>query len=111
MRCTNLGLLLGEYADGYVDERGRRIVERHLSVCYRCRVDAMITHRLAQQLSRLPLLPIGVIERIPSFHRRIEHRMSSGFHLPGNPSLLRGLYVLLLAALLASLAVLIAYLR
>lgn len=111
MRCANLGLLLGEYADGYADERGRRIVERHLSVCNRCRGDAMVTHRLAQQLRRLPLLPIGVIERIPSLHRRIEHRMNSGIHLPGHPSLLRALYVVLLAALLATLAILVAYLR
>ena len=33
MRCDLVQVLLGDYADNVADERGRRIVERHIQLC------------------------------------------------------------------------------
>jgi anti-sigma factor RsiW len=66
--CTELELLLSDYADGIADERTRRIVERHVQLCSRCRQRVQAAYR------RLPLLPAGVSSRVGRFRQRLEAR-------------------------------------
>jgi anti-sigma factor RsiW len=72
--CTELELLLSDYADGIADERTRRIVERHVQLCSRCRQRVQAAYQVAQQLRRLPLLPAGVSSRVGRFRQRLEAR-------------------------------------
>ncbi len=72
--CADLEPLLSDYADGVADERTRRIIERHVQLCSRCRQRVQAAHQIAQQLRRLPLLPSGVTSRVARFRRRLETR-------------------------------------
>ncbi len=76
MRCAEIGPILSDYADGIADERGRRIVERHIQLCSACRDSMLVARQLGQQLKRLPLLPSGVNARAPSMRRRLEHKLA-----------------------------------
>ena len=107
MRCANVGLLLGEYADGRADERSRRIVERHIQLCQTCRNAVLITHQLGQQLLRLPLLPLGVVDRVPSIRRRMEQHMQGGRRFTIHPMAARLVYLLVIIALSALLWLLV----
>ncbi len=75
IRCVDMEVLLSDYADGSDDARTRRIVERHVQLCARCRGRVQAHHQLAQQLRRLSLLPIGVSSRVGRFRRRLEAHM------------------------------------
>lgn len=75
MRCIELTSLLSDYADGIADERGRRIVERHIQLCRPCHDGVLLARRLGQQLMRLSLLPLGVADRTPRMRRRLEQKL------------------------------------
>ena len=75
MRCIRVEPLLSDYADGIADERGRRIVERHLQLCRPCYDGVLVARQLGQQLMRLSLLPIGVSDRTPRLRRRLEQKL------------------------------------
>lgn len=75
MRCSELVPLLADYANGQADERGRRIVERHIRLCAACREDTMRAGLLGQQLARVPLLPIGIADRLPRLRRDLEQQL------------------------------------
>lgn len=100
--CTDLETLLSDYADGIGNERTRRIVERHVQLCTRCRQRVRASYQLAQQLRRLPLLPAGVSSRVARFRRRLEARATGDPHgLKRAPLFVSALLAaLLLAALL-----------
>lgn len=72
IRCHHMEVLLSDYADGIADARTRRIVERHVQLCERCRRRVKADADLAQQLRRLSLLPPGVASRVARFRRRLE---------------------------------------
>jgi anti-sigma factor RsiW len=72
IRCSDMEVLLSDYADGIADARTRRIVERHVQLCARCRQRVQVDHQFAQQLRRLSLLPPGVSSRVTRFRRRLE---------------------------------------
>lgn len=72
MRCDLVQVLLGDYADDVADERGRRIVERHIQLCTTCRSDLVLLQRLSLQLRRLALLPLGVTARMPRYQHELE---------------------------------------
>jgi anti-sigma factor RsiW len=76
MRCAELEESIVDYADGLADERGRRIVERHIQRCADCRERVLRIRQLAQQLRRLTLLPAGVQERVPRLRVELEQRLS-----------------------------------
>ena len=76
MRCAEIELLLSDYVDGAADERGRRIVERHMQLCRTCREGAILARRLGQQLLRLSLLPLGIGDRVPRLRQRLERKLS-----------------------------------
>jgi anti-sigma factor RsiW len=101
--CTDLETLLSDYADGIGSERTRRIVERHVQLCTRCRRRVRASYQVAQQLRRLPLLPAGVSSRVTRFRRRLEARAMR------DPRRLKR-YSLFVSALLASLLILVALL-
>ena len=75
MRCVEVEILLSAYADGDADERGRRIVERHIQLCPSCHDDALISRQVGQQLARLALLPMGVSDRVPRMRSRLEQKL------------------------------------
>lgn len=75
MRCAELGVLLGDYADGVADERARRIVDRHIQLCTSCRQELLLSFQIAQQLRRMPLLPETVAVRLPRMERQIQGRL------------------------------------
>jgi anti-sigma factor RsiW len=104
--CTDLETLLSDYADGIANERTRRIVERHVQLCTRCRQRVKASHQVAQQLRRLPLLPAGVSSRVARFRQRLEARATRD-PLRLEPYLF---CVALLLVSLVSLAVLLALL-
>ncbi len=72
MRCEFVEVLLSDYADNVADERGRRIVERHIQLCCSCRTDLLLLQRLAHQLERVALLPMGVSARMPRYQYELE---------------------------------------
>ncbi|MBA2682397.1 MAG: zf-HC2 domain-containing protein [Ktedonobacteraceae bacterium] len=72
MRCELVEVLLGDYADNVADERGQRIVERHIQLCSGCHTDLLLLRRLAHQLERVALLPIGVAARMPRYQYELE---------------------------------------
>ncbi|WP_052343817.1 anti-sigma factor family protein [Kallotenue papyrolyticum] len=72
--CDRLEVLLSEYADGSADPRTRRIVERHVQMCDRCRLRLEQAARVGRQLQRLTLLPPGIATRAPRLRRRLEAR-------------------------------------
>jgi anti-sigma factor RsiW len=76
MNCGYMEVLISDYADGVSDDRTRRIVERHVQVCARCRQRLISAQQVAQQLRRLPALPAGVSSRVPRFRQRLEDRAS-----------------------------------
>ena len=76
MRCAEIELLLSDYADGLADERGRRIIERHMQLCRSCREGAILARQLGQQLLRLSLLPLGVADRVPRLRQRLEQKLT-----------------------------------
>ena len=76
MRCAELVPLLTNYANGRADERGRRIIERHIQLCDRCRERIIQTGHLGQQLSRLSLLPSSLVDRLPRLRRDLELRLA-----------------------------------
>ena len=78
MRCVEIESLLSDYADGLGGDRERRIVERHLQLCEDCRQGALLARRLGQQLTRLSLLPIGVLDRTPRMRARLEQELGHG---------------------------------
>lgn len=98
--CTAIEHMLSDYADGIAGERARRIVERHVQLCSRCRQRVYAAHQVAQQLRRLPLLPAGVSSRANRFRQRLEARAMR------NPRQLEH-YPFVVSALLASLLILI----
>lgn len=73
--CADLEVLLSEYADGASDPRTRRIVERHVQICPRCRARVAAAARVSDQLRRLPLLPPGVATRVARFRRALEQQV------------------------------------
>jgi len=75
MRCVELAPLLTNYANGRADERGRRIVERHIQLCEGCRDRITRTGHLGQQLARVSLLPSSVVDRLPRLRRDLEQRL------------------------------------
>ena len=79
MRCAEVEELIVDYADSLADERGRRIVERHVQCCEQCHARVVHTRQLAQQLRRLTLLPPGIQERAPRLRRELERRLSRRF--------------------------------
>lgn len=70
--CDYMEVLLSDYADGSNDPRTRRIVERHVQLCARCRRRLDEAQQVAQQLRRLPLLPASLSSRVARQRRRIE---------------------------------------
>ena len=74
LSCVDLEVLLSDYADGIADARTRRIVERHVQLCERCRERVQSAYQVAQQLRRLSLLPPGMSNRAARFRRRLEAR-------------------------------------
>lgn len=72
IRCSDMQVLISDYADGLADARTRRIVERHVQLCGYCRARVQADHQLAQQLRRLSLLPAGVSSRVARYRRRLE---------------------------------------
>lgn len=70
--CTDMELLLSDYADGVSDARTRRIVEQHVQLCSRCRRRLEQAQQIAQQLRRLPLMPAGLSSRVARQRRLIE---------------------------------------
>ncbi len=77
IRCSDLAGILAAYADGVADERGRRIVERHVQLCATCYNDLIAARRVVQQLRRVALLPPGVAARVPQHHRAITARLAA----------------------------------
>src|SRR5919199_3345369 len=75
MRCIDLEPLLSDYADGIANERGRRIVERHIQLCPSCHDGVLLARQLGQQLMRLSLLPMGVTDRTPRMRSRLENKL------------------------------------
>lgn len=75
IRCSDMEVLLSDYADGIADARTRRIVERHVQLCERCHRRLQADAQLAQQLRRLSLLPPGVASRVTRFRRRLENHV------------------------------------
>ncbi len=75
MRCIEIEPLLSDYADGIADERGRRIVERHIQLCRHCHDGVLMARQLGQQLMRLALLPLGVSDRAPRMRGRLERKL------------------------------------
>ena len=75
MRCAEIEPYLSDYADGIADERGRRIVERHIQLCRACRDGVLLARQLGQQLFRLSLLPLGISDRTPRLQRRLEEKL------------------------------------
>jgi anti-sigma factor RsiW len=78
IRCADMEPLLADYADGTADERTRRIVERHIQLCDRCRSRLDRAVQVSGQLRRLPLLPAGVSSRMGRFRRRLDVRVEQG---------------------------------
>lgn len=85
MRCVRVEPFLSDYADGIADERGRRIVERHIQLCRSCYDGVLVARQLGQQLMRLSLLPIGVSDRTPRLRRRLEQKLHKRARL--NPTM------------------------
>ena len=77
MRCDLVEVLLGDYADNVADERGRRIVERHLQLCTECRTDLVLLQGLAHKLRRIALLPLGVATRMPKYQHELDRLLLS----------------------------------
>jgi anti-sigma factor RsiW len=101
MNCADLEVLLSDYADGAADARTRRIVERHVQLCDRCRLRVQRARQVGLQLQRLPLLPPGISSRVGRFRRRLEGRSARGrWRLEHYPFYVSAL----LAALLITLA-------
>lgn len=101
LSCTDLEVLLSDYADGVADARARRIVELHVLLCDRCRLRLRRARQISLQLQRLPLLPAGISSRVGRFRRRLEARASrSRWQLEHYPFYVSAL----LAALLIVLA-------
>lgn len=78
IRCTDMEPLLSEYADRTTDERIRKIVERHIQLCDRCRTRLARAEQVSEHLQRLPLLPPGVASRMGRFRRRLDARAAQG---------------------------------
>ncbi len=76
MRCVEIEALLSDYADGIAGERERRIAERHLQLCDECRQGVLLGRRMGQQLTRLSLLPLGVLDRVPRMRARLEQQLN-----------------------------------
>lgn len=76
MRCIEIEPLLSDYADGIADERGRRIVERHIQLCRHCLDGVLMARQLGQQLMRLSLLPLGVSDRAARMRGRLERKIA-----------------------------------
>lgn len=101
LNCADLEVLLSDYADGVADARARRMVERHVLLCDRCRLRLRRARQIGQQLQRLPLLPAGIASRVGRFRRRLETRAThSRWQLEHYP-----FYV---SALLAALLIILA---
>ncbi|GAC1386516.1 MAG: hypothetical protein NVS4B8_02270 [Herpetosiphon sp.] len=75
IRCSEVRLLLSDYADGETDERGRRIVERHVQLCQSCRSDVLALRMVGLHIERLSLLPVGISARLPRFQRALESQL------------------------------------
>lgn len=73
--CTDMELLLSDYADGIADARTRRIVEQHVQLCARCRRRLVAAQQIAQQLRRLPLMPTGLSSRVARQRRHVEQAL------------------------------------
>ncbi len=99
MRCADLELLLADYADGIADERGRRLVERHIQLCGHCRETVFGERLVAQQLKRLPLLPLGVQDRTARMRQRVAQKIERRPHFGSGSLLLRTSLALILGVL------------
>jgi anti-sigma factor RsiW len=88
MRCVNVESFLSDYADGISDDRGRRIVERHIQLCHACHDHVLLARQLGQQLMRLSLLPLGINDRLPRMRGTLEQKLVQ------RPVLSRGLPVM-----------------
>jgi anti-sigma factor RsiW len=107
INCTDMELLISDYADGIADARTRRIVERHVQLCMRCRSRMQRAQQVAQQLRRLPLLPAGVSSRSVRFRRHLEDRLAQTHRRREYYPMY--LYALLATALLALIVLTLAY--
>jgi len=99
MRCADLELPLADYADGIADERYRRIVERHKQLCNPCRETLFGERLLAQQLKRLPLLPLGVQDRSARMRQRVAQKIERRPRVGTGSLLLRTSLALILGVL------------
>ncbi len=106
MRCVEIEALLSDYADGIAGERERRIVDRHIALCDECRDGVLLGRRLGQQLTRLSLLPIGVVDRVPRMRARLEQQLDR--RRPGrNTMAVRALLALIVGVLGVLLLILV----
>ncbi|HSH79325.1 MAG TPA: zf-HC2 domain-containing protein [Herpetosiphonaceae bacterium] len=107
MRCVEIESLLSDYADGLGGDRDRRIVERHLQLCEDCRQGVLLARRLGQQLTRLSLLPIGVLDRAPRMRARLEQELRRGRRRRTNTVATRALLALIVGLLGVLLLILV----
>jgi predicted anti-sigma-YlaC factor YlaD len=76
MRCSEVQEALSEYADGLADSRSRRIAEQHVRLCHSCRQQLEMMRAVGQQLERLPLLPVGISDRVPLLRRQLTDKLA-----------------------------------
>src|SRR3954451_24851059 len=107
MRCTEIEILLSDYADGLANARARRIVERHFQLCANCYAGAMKARKLGQQLQRLSLLPEGIVERAPRLRRSLEQNLARRGRLFGGAFASRVALVLAVVVLCVLLSALV----
>ena len=107
MRCAELEPLLSEYADGMADERGRRIVERHIQLCRACHDCVLLARQLAQQITRLSLLPLGIADRAPRLRRQLEHKLLRNRRTTINTVAIRTLLSVILCVVILLLGMLV----
>ena len=111
MRCVEIESLLSDYADGLGGDRERRIVERHLQLCNDCRQGVLLARRLGHQLTRLSLLPIGVLDRAPRMRARLEQELRHGRRRRRHAVATRAILALLLGVIGVLLLILVVNVR
>ena len=106
MRCSEIQHLLSDYADGAADERARRIAERHIQLCGRCRDGVLLARQLGQQLTRMPLLPLGVADRVPRLRRRLQEKLTSRGALRATGRVMKAMLALLAGMMIVAIWIL-----
>jgi predicted anti-sigma-YlaC factor YlaD len=76
MQCSEVQEALSEYADDLADTRSRRIAEQHVRLCHSCRQQLEAMRVVGQQLERLPLLPVGISDRVPLLRRHLADKLA-----------------------------------